>query len=29
MSVVPIWVASRIRWASPPLRLMDARSSVR
>ena len=29
MSVVPIWVASRIRCASPPERLMLARSSVR
>ena len=29
ISVVPIWVARRIRWASPPERLMLARSRVR
>jgi len=29
MSVVPIWVANRIRWASPPDRVMLARSRVR
>ena len=29
ISVVPIWVASRIRCASPPERLMLARSTVR
>ena len=29
ISVVPIWVASRIRWASPPDSVIDVRSIVR
>jgi hypothetical protein len=29
MSPAPIWVASRMRWASPPESVAVARSSVR